>query len=301
MFTPAEVLELGGGIADIARLRQHCSRKLIESALAAGQIQRLRKGHYALPELPEMYRTTILNRGTLSHQSAAIHQGMELLRPPEKLHVTLAPNRQVIARGPMTKFYFSRLVPADIDSFGFEVPVTSGTRTVLDCAATLPFDEALALADSAVRQNITSKRKLEEAAREYRCNGARAARFVVRHVDGGASNPFESKLRSICIEHGLSTTTTQFKVELSRSNAYIDVCDPQLKVALEAEGFEHHGHRKALHADCGRGDELVRQGWTLLRFSWEHVMFNELWVAEVIADTLAVAAARRRAPGPQVR
>lgn len=301
MFTPSEVLALAGGTGDIALLRKHCGRKKIEQELTAGHIQRLRKGHYALPALPDMYRAAILNRATLSHHSAAVHHGIELLRQPEALHVTLAPNRQVLVREPGTRVHFSRLAPEDIDTFGFEVPVTSATRTVLDCAATLSFDEALAIADSAVRKNLTSKQKLDQAVQGYQCNGARAARRVVQNVDGGAANPFESKLRAICLEHGLSTVTPQFKVALSGSNAYIDVCDQRLMVALEAEGFEHHGHRKALHADCSRGDELVRRGWTLLRFSWEHIMFDEHWVAEVIRDTLAIAAGRNRSSGPARR
>ncbi|MDX6250808.1 MAG: hypothetical protein QOF10_4168 [Kribbellaceae bacterium] len=53
------------------------------------------------------------------------------------------------------------------------------------------------------------------------------------------------------------------------------------RIGLEAEGFEHHGTRQALIKDCRRHVNLSIRGWTVLRFSWEDIMYDPDWVAAV--------------------
>ncbi len=67
----------------------------------------------------------------------------------------------------------------------------------------------------------------------------------------------------------------------------VDLGDPERRIALEADSFEWHGGRVALDRDCRRYDELVRSGWLVLRFSWEQVMFDRGWVADVVRDAVA--------------
>ena len=74
--------------------------------------------------------------------------------------------------------------------------VTSPVRTVVDCARTYPFDEALAVADSAMRGGVDPG-KLLEAAKASPRTGRRKAVDVVEAADGRAANPFESVLRGI--------------------------------------------------------------------------------------------------------
>jgi very-short-patch-repair endonuclease len=57
----------------------------------------------------------------------------------------------------------------------------------------------------------------------------------------------------------------------------------KLKLAAEADSFEWHGGRESLHRDCTRYNELVRAGCTVLRFSWEHVMYARPWIGEVVS------------------
>ena len=61
-----------------------------------------------------------------------------------------------------------------------------------------------------------------------------------------------------------------------------DLVDARLKIALEADSFEHHGSRKALVLDCVRYDNLVADGWTVLRFAWEQVMYEPAWVRSTL-------------------
>lgn len=57
--------------------------------------------------------------------------------------------------------------------------VTSPPRTVADCARWLPFDEALAVADSAMRAGLT-RRDLLAAVEALPRTGRERARWVVR-------------------------------------------------------------------------------------------------------------------------
>jgi very-short-patch-repair endonuclease len=66
---------------------------------------------------------------------------------------------------------------------------------------------------------------------------------------------------------------------------------------LEADSFEHHGHRSALARDCQRYSELTSRGWLVLRFAWEHVIFDPAWVAGRVGEAVALRGLDRRTSG----
>jgi hypothetical protein len=85
--------------------------------------------------------------------------------------------------------------------------VTSKIRTVIDCARTLPFDEALAVADAALNDPDVSRDALmADALASPRTGRARVVR-VVQHADPGVDNSFESVLRALCIDAGFEVET----------------------------------------------------------------------------------------------
>jgi very-short-patch-repair endonuclease len=53
-------------------------------------------------------------------------------------------------------------------------------------------------------------------------------------------------------------------------------------MVLEAESFEWHGDRAALRRDARRYNAMVVDGWLVLRFSWEDVMFQPEYVRAVL-------------------
>jgi hypothetical protein len=73
-----------------------------------------------------------------------------------------------------------------------------------------------------------------------------------------------------------------------------DLVDEHLRIVAEADSFEHHGSRTALAIDCARYDNLVADGWTVLRFAWEQVMYRPDWVRGALA-----AVTRRRLAAPE--
>lgn len=264
---------------------RHTTARMITASIDSGIILRHRRGVYGLPELPPASAAAMKLCAVLSHVSAAEHWKFNAIRRPSTAHVTIGPKSRAKAAKGVTVHRRS-LGDGDYYSPVTGLLVTTPLRTVIDCAAMLSFREALAIADSALRKGKISRHELPAAAAAYRGPGAANVRRVGEHATGSAANPMESALRSLCIENRLGNFVPQVWIRHSPTTYCLDLADEGRLLDLEADGFEHHGHRKALHYDCTRNCELTRRGWMVLRFSWEHIMLEPEWVAEVIRDTL---------------
>lgn len=269
-----EVLAQRGGSAGFADLRAVVSARTIRNALQTGRIRRVAKGVYAVPEAPAALTAARSQRGVVSHLSAAQHWGMKMITSPTLPHVTVPRGQVRLITGQKCVLHWSAAPSLD--------DVTTPTRTVLDCIRSLPLAEALAIADSALRQNIVDADDLFAAAAALRGAHRRRIREVVALADHRAESVLESALRAILIEAGIEGFEPQYAVRDRDFSARLDLGQPRLRIALEAEGFEFHGTRQALVKDCRRHVNLSIRGWTLLRFSWEDVMYDKDWVAGVV-------------------
>jgi very-short-patch-repair endonuclease len=167
--------------------------------------------------------------------------------------------------------------------------VTAPVRTVVDCAALLPFDEALAVADSALRARTVSRSQLRTAALKLSPHGGRRRVLaVVEAADPLAANPFESVLRAICHDVPAVSVVPQHRIHREgRFLARVDLADLRLRIVLEADSYEFHGERELFEKDVVRYDELSLEGWLVLRFAWMHVMHRPAWVRSVIERAVA--------------
>lgn len=266
-----------GGIASTKELLRVFDRRTIRHALGDGRIVRVARGHYSLPGASEALAAARRVGGVLSHLSAAQHWGWKIMLPPEKPVVTVPRNRKLTERqreGIDVRWF--NLHPDDIRD-----GVTSQLRTVADCARGEGFDAALAVADSAVRNGDVTKTQLRvEALAGPRTGRPRALR-VADSVDGRAANPFESVLRSICLEiPGLLVEPQVWVGAVGR----VDLLDAANNLILEADSWEFHGERSAFVRDVRRYTCFVRLGYAVVRFTWEEVMFQQDYVRAVLTD-----------------
>lgn len=261
-----------------------CGRSAVRRAVARGEILRIARGRYALPEAPDPRVTAVRLSGVVSHQSAARLWGIGLLDADRRTHVTLPPTRgRVTPSGAV--LHWMDLPPAEVKD-GVTVPL----RTVLDISRTTSFRAGLACADSALRDRLVLPADLMAGAARLTNRGSRAARRVADHADARAGSVLESGLRAIVIELGLTGFVPQLQIDEGGFRARVDLGDAQRRMALEADSFEHHGHRSALARDCHRYSELSSRGWLVLRFAWEHVIFDPAWVAGRILEGAALGA-----------
>jgi len=276
-----------GWVASRGELRAVAGRAALRELVATGALQRVARGRYAAPvEIPARLAAERV-AGVASHRTAAAHHGLPMKWAPARPCVTVPRGRRPGRRGEGLEVSYRALPPGDIQGW-----VTTPLRTVLDCAATLPFDEALCIADSALRAGVVTPRHLRERAMAWPTRGRQRVLRVATHADERSSGPIESVLRAICLQVPGLTVTPQLRIERAgRFLAVVDLADERLRIVIEAEGFEFHGNRDAFDRDCRRYDELTVDGWLVVRFTWEQIMRRDRWVRA----TLTAAVAQRMA------
>lgn len=293
---PVAALEqLGGYATRAALLRLGVARRALAASVLQGTVLRLRRGVYALglPDgLDHLRGAAIVLAGVVSHDSAAVLWGLELAHRPTPT-VTVSRDRS------RAHYDGVRVRRADVAETVVRdgLRVTSVIRTVLDCAADLPLDEAIVIADSALRAGLTTKRELVSAARAVHGPHARRVRKVARLADERSGSVLESLLRVLLTEAGLAPDQSQFTVrdERGRPVGRFDFVYLRARLIVEADGFEFHSGRADYRKDRRRGNACCRADWSLLRFSWEDVRLYPEYVVEMVRYELAKPSRRHRA------
>ena len=247
---------------------------------------RLGRSRYALPGVGEARVAAARMNGVVSHLNAALAHGWKVKLPPPVPHVTVRRSRgQVLADGVI--LHWAPLTESEVAA-----GLTDPLRTVVDCARALPFDEALAVADSALRSGKVRRPELLAAAAASPRTGRTAAVRVAEVASAKAANPFESVLRAIALDvHGLCAVPQGKVADIGHA----DLVDHSLRIAIEAESFEFHAQAEAFRYDVRRYTAMVRAGWLVVRFVWEDVMHRPAYVAAALADVVALRARFRYA------
>lgn len=245
------------------------------------------RGRYVTRGTDGAVRTAHALSGVLHLTSAAMHHGWEVKLVPEQPVVAVPRNRKVTtARRAGADVRWVDLAPEDVA----DGIVTDEETTLRHCFTRLPRDEALAIADSALRHGVPPA-TLRRAASSAQGPGARQARWVAAHADGAAANPFESCLRDIALDVPGLDVRPQVTLR-GRGTVRPDLVDVDLGLVLEADSFAWHGDRAALRRDARRYDLLVVDGWLVLRFAWEDVMHDRAWVRAVLVAAVALVQGR---------
>jgi very-short-patch-repair endonuclease len=273
-----------GGVARRSTLLRVCERADLERAIAGGSIVRDARGRYALPGADEARRTAARLGGVLCLTSAALEHGWAVKTVPSKPHVLVSRGRKL----PPDVRRTAHVHVGDPEPALIRAGTTSPELTLEQCLRRLPYDEALAVADSALRAGA-GPGMLRRLAEQARGPGSPQIRRVCDRADGRAANPFESVLRAISHEVPGLHVTPQVVISDDEFTARPDLVDERLWLVLEADSFEWHGKRSALASDACRYNLLVVRGWIVLRFSYEDVMFQPDEVRRVLLAAVQLA------------
>lgn len=187
----------------------------------------------------------------------------------------------------MAHVHWANLEPGD-----FVYGVTTAIRTVVDCARTLPFGEALVIADSALLRGMVTRVELRMAAAAVVGPGRSAAVRVAEAADRRAESPLESLVRAMTIEAGMHAVP-QASITDEGFFARVDLADLEHGVVVEADSYLHHGTREGFERDCARYDDLVIRGWLVVRFTWRQVMNDPEWVKATLIAAMRLGRTRR--------
>lgn len=255
--------------------------------MAVAEVVRVRRGHYALPTDVEAKAAAHELAGTAILLTAAAHWGWARKWTPRVPQVAVPRGRRITVDRSRHDVRW-RTVPRDDIVGGW---VTSPARTLVDCAILLPFDEALAVADSALRAGLGAqdRQALKRLRRALPVQHRRRVERVLAAADGASANPFESVLRAIALDVPWLTVRTQVRIDDEQGwIGRVDLADLGLRLVLEADSMEYHGERSLQDRDCARYTRLTTSGWLVLRFTWEQVMHQPEWVRDQIRSAVAL-------------
>lgn len=235
--------------------------------------------HVVLERLGDARTAAARLGGVVSHLSAALAHGWKVKSTPTRPSISVLRTRSRIDPSGVD-LHWTMLSPAERVA-----GVTDPTRTVVDCARTLPFDEALSVADSALRSGKVSKTAFIAAAESAPRTGRAAALEVACAADPAAANPFETVLRAIALDVPGLQVVPQGAVG---TVGHADLVDPLLRIAIEAESFEFHALPEAFRYDVRRYTAMTRLGWLVVRFVWEDAMHRPAYVRAVLEDVVSL-------------
>jgi hypothetical protein len=288
MDVVSQVRELGGA-TDRRTIVTLCGKDEVDNALADRLLLRDARGRYSLPDAHHGVRVANSIGGVLSHRSAAAYWGWEQKKERELPEVTVPRNKRVSReRRKVLIPHWSALSDGDVAEG--QNCVTSKRRTLVDCFRNLPYDEALAIGDSAVRTGDFTREEVHEIAESTKGCGRRRIICVAEDVSEKAANALESVVRAITnLVPGLKTTP-QMPLEANETlTLHPDLGDPDLGVLVEAEGFANHGTREGHDSDCVRYNILTLMRWLLVRFTWWQVMSDPVYIFDTLVGLVRVS------------
>jgi len=231
-----------------------------------------------------------------ARRTAAVLWGFDMLVEPASVEVDVPHGRRVELPG--VEAQQSRSVGRVLlrPVAGCEpIAATSAVDTVLDCAVDRPLQEAVAIADSALRTRACTVKALRRAATARRGTPF-AGRIwrVLRWTDRRSGSVLESALRVLLCEAGLVPPSTQHCLRDAdgRLVARVDVAWPVERLVVEADGRRWHDPEDRRVLDRWRSNACATLGWLVLRFSWADVVHHPERVVASVRETLAAIRAR---------
>jgi REase_MTES_1575 len=175
------------------------------------------------------------------------------------------------------------------------IPVTNPVRTMVDLGHVLGPEEVELALDRGLVAKLFSVVVVEQVLHQVARSGRSGCGVLRRVLDDralGALRPdgvLEARMARLLEDAALPAGVFQHVVrdEDGRFVAKVDFAYPDLRLAIEVDGWSSHGSRAAFQDDRDRQNRLVTAGWTVLRFTSHDIVRRPSTVAARIAQFLA--------------
>jgi very-short-patch-repair endonuclease len=171
-------------------------------------------------------------------------------------------------------------------------PIVSPARAVVDLARTERLEVATSIMSDALRTGIADQDQVRaqlEAARGR--VGIEQARAALGQADPRLESVLEDELLALIGVAGF-VVLPQFEVfDGGRFVARVDFAVPELRLALEADGYAFHARRSGFERDRERHALLHLASWTALSFTAHQIRRRPDWVVDVMVAMAAKLAA----------
>jgi len=282
-------------------ITRHRLRSLVDS----GDLVRMRQGVYATRSAVgwagnDRTRTHVLQvlaarsavgrRAVASYRSAAILHHLDLLesRPGNVVTLTLPPDSPRNRAQPAGMIFHSAKLPPEHLTKLYNLAVTTAARTVIDLARTLPFADAVVVADSALHDEKATKAELAKVLGA--CPGwpgVKQARRVVEFADERAESPLESVARVVFAQFGLDPPELQSTIFTANGAFRVDFLWAGQKVVVEADGLLKYKHGRDAVNQFERDRHLRDAGYKVVHFTWKELFQTPETVIKRIREAMA--------------
>jgi very-short-patch-repair endonuclease len=263
-----------GGVASCRELNAHgYPLRVIDRAVARGDVQRLRRGWIGLPETPADLTRAIRAGGTLTCVSA-LRRDEVWTNDDRRVHVRIARNGNLAARNgvrpPIAQMQRSGLVVHrtmmhqrfESDAVGGVDPIGVALAHAMMCQERL---DAIASLDSCLHLGLVSFATVRTALAGLPADYADYIRFIDPRAESGLESHVRLGLRAVNI-----IARPQVGIE---GVGRIDLLVGD-RLIIETDGHKWHSKPEDVRRDKERDLAAAERGYLVLRLSYEQVLFE---------------------------
>jgi hypothetical protein len=250
------------------------STQQLQRRLAAGLLLPVHRGVYRVAGAPPSWRqramATTLAYGppsAISHRAAARLLGLGGIKADDP-EVTLPRWRDGRRAGIIT--YRAPLPESEVTT-AHRIPVTTPERTLLDLGAVVSSPLLERLVDDATRLRLTSPSALRDLLASRGGHGAQGhgalrqlLAFRLEHPGVGDSG-WADRIFGWIVGGGCEEPQRQLQVLIRGRVLILDMAYPDRMIAIEFDGYDHHGGRRRFDSDRDRYTELNLAGWLVVQ------------------------------------
>jgi very-short-patch-repair endonuclease len=254
------------------------SRSAVRNLRVTGELEPVRFGVYRVAGTPETWEQQVLSAclvagdgAVASFRTAALIWGFAYTAADDPLEVTTPARRR--ARIPGVSVHDSFILDGWHTTRRRSIPVTSPTRTLCDLTAVWkPWDVERAV-DDALRRKLFTLKRLEAVFLDLAHRGRRRSTVMraalearLPGFDPGDSD-METKVLQWISSAGLPKPVQQHRVTVDGHSYRLDLSYPDLKIAIEYDGWDAHSRRTSFDGDRARQNPLELMDWIVLRYT----------------------------------
>jgi very-short-patch-repair endonuclease len=277
------------------------TEEAIRRRVEAGSWRRVRHAVYLLNGAPQTWEQAALAavlasgpEAVASHSTAGVLWGLPNVLHEVTFEVSTPRPRRV--RQPGVRVHRTMRFLEIEHAVRRQIPVTSVARTLVDLSGSMSVQQLGIATDFARRERELRLVELQRCiAGLAPARGRKPTRIqsvlrarLERHDE--TESGLEMRVLRAIVNAGLPEPVQQCRLRIGERWRRIDLGYPELKLAIEVDGWTHHAPRSAFDADRARDNDLALIGWDRLHFT---STFTDKQIADTVEAKLAALGHKR--------
>ena len=252
----------------------------VEYRVYTGRWKAIHPGVYVINGNPESWQQNVMaaclwtGTGFASHRSAATLWELPSFRPSSLIDVTVT-HCHLPPRCGLKVHFTDRILDGDVKR-RLGIPTCAIERTLLDLGAVSHSRRVAMAVDDAVRRGLTTVFRIENYRRTVAKRGRRGCGVLRRILEPRLdltelpNSPLETLFFELRTRSSLPPPELQYEIRVDgRVVARPDFAWPELKKAVEMDGYASHGGYEAFNKDRDRLNDLTLLRWRVMHGTWD--------------------------------